>query len=149
MEPNLKPADWVLLAIDASSAKSLSPVQLQKALFLFTRNLDSAQRMTSSFYQFEPYDYGPFDRTVYDDAEALEKSGYIVIDCPHSTGRRRYSATAAGSQRAASIRESLRLETREYLDRVVAWMTGLTFNGLVKAIYKEYPEMRVNSVFQD
>lgn len=149
MTLNLKPSDWVLLTIDASPAKSLSPVQLQKALFLFSRNLDDGQRQTDDFYQFEPYDYGPFDRTVYDDAEALERLGDVVIDSPHSTGRRRYSATPSGTERAASIRESLNSEAREYLDRVVGWVTRLTFNGLVKAIYQEYPEMRANSVFQD
>lgn len=149
MAPDLKPADWVLLAIDASPRKSLSPVQLQKALFLFSRNLDDSQRQTDGFYDFEPYDYGPFDRAVYDDAENLEVNGDIVIDSPSSTGRRRYTATPGGSQRAARIRESLGAEVQEYLDRAVGWVTSLSFNGLVKAIYNEYPEMRANSVFQD
>jgi hypothetical protein len=149
MESDLTPADWVLLAIDASPAKSLSPVQLQKALFLFSRNLDDRQRRTDGFYEFEPYDYGPFDRTVYVDAEGLEHSGDIVIDSPNSTGRRRYLATPSGSARAALTRRSLSSEALEYLDRVAGWVTRLTFNGLVKAIYKEYPEMRTKSVFQD
>ncbi len=149
MEPDLTPADWVLLAIDASPRKSLSPVQLQKALFLFSRNLNDSQRRTDGFYNFEPYDYGPFDRAVYDDAEALRASGNIVIDSPTSTGRRRYSATPGGSQSAAVIRKSIEPEVQEYLDRAVGWVGSLSFNGLVKAIYNEYPEMRANSVFQD
>lgn len=149
MEPNLLRADWVLLAIDASPAKTLSPVQLQKALFLFSRNLDEEQRGVPEFYDFEPYDYGPFDRAVYGDAEALEEEGDIIIDDSTSTGRRRYSATPDGSQRASRLRNSIGPDVQEYLNRVVRWVCSLSFNGLVKAIYAEYPEMKKKSVFQD
>ena len=36
----------------------------------------------------------------------------------------------------------------DYLDRVVPWVQSLSFDALVRAIYKEYPHMAQNSVFR-
>jgi uncharacterized protein YwgA len=32
-----------------------------------------------SFYQFTPYNYGPFSKQVYDDVETLARNGFITI----------------------------------------------------------------------
>jgi len=141
-------SDWILLAINASPKRTLSPVQLQKALFLFSMNLSDSQRKTEQFYNFEPYDYGPFDRSIYDDADRLVSAGEVSIS--ESTSRyRTYSATPAGASRAEELCRVLHADVLDYVRRVVTWVCSLSFNGLVKAIYREYPAMRANSVFQD
>ena len=55
--------DAVLAMLGACEGSRFSPAQLQKALFLITKNagetLDSAR-----VFDFTPYDYGPFDKSV-------------------------------------------------------------------------------------
>jgi hypothetical protein len=141
----LTPRDWTLLAIDAASPGALTPVQLQKALFLIGRRLDHSQLTAPSFYVFRPYDYGPFSAAVYADAEALEAEGLAHIDLSGQNRYRRYSATVAGRAHAAALAVDPKL--RDFVTRLVAWTRALSFEQLVSAIYAEYPEMKVNSVF--
>jgi len=123
----------------------MAPVQLQKALFLITRNLSEAQRGGAS-YQFRAYDYGPFDSAVYSDAEALQRDGLIRITNGNQPFRT-YSITDLGAMEAHRLRLSLAPEVADYLDRVGDWVRGLSFGELVRAIYALYPEMKANSVF--
>ena len=58
--------DWLLLVLAAADGKPLSPLQLQKSLFLV--GYDLARLVGSDFYTFRPFDYGPFDAAVYRDA---------------------------------------------------------------------------------
>ena len=66
---------WTLLAIDEAAPSGLSPVQLQKTLFLIGKNL--TREVGDSYYSFVPYNYGPFDAHVYSDAEVLIKQGLV------------------------------------------------------------------------
>jgi hypothetical protein len=139
--------DWALLVIAAAQGKPVSPVQLQKALFLIDRNLSSAQRGGGSRYKFRAYDYGPFDSAVYADADLLQGEGLATISdsgAPH----RMYAATLAGMEAARRLRLDLAPDVVDYLDRVVQWVCSLPFSELVRAIYAQYPEMRANSVFR-
>jgi hypothetical protein len=54
----------LLLAIlAAAKGRSYSPVQIQKAVFLITRNLPGLVTEGEGI-DFHPYDYGPFDSEV-------------------------------------------------------------------------------------
>ncbi len=144
--PPMTPKDWTLLVLTAAR-RPMSPVQLQKSLFLLSRNLPLEQ-LGPSFYEFEAYDYGPFCQRVYSDATALEREGHVVITYPGSPYRQ-YAATPLGTERADLLQDGIAEPTSKYLDDVVRWVLARGFNELVKAIYRLYPEMRVNSVFQD
>ena len=139
--------DWTLLVIAAGNG-TLAPVQLQKSLFLLSRNLTCAQLEVSRLYNFEPYDYGPFCSAVYRDAETLEAEGLVHIDGPPMTRFKLYHATDDGQLRAAELRSIASSEAVEYAESVVSTVQRLSFNDLVGAIYEAYPEMKVNSVFQ-
>ena len=139
--------DWTLLVLAAARGGSLQPVELQKALFLVSRNVPANERR--DFYKFRPYDYGPFCGAIYSDADTLQLLGLVEIDHPARARYRQYRATPVGIERANELRRKLGRETVAYLDRMVAWVQRLPFNELVRAIYKAYPEMRANSVFRD
>ena len=139
--------DWALLVIAAAQGKPVSPVQVQKALFLIDRNLSSAQRGGGSFYQFRAYDYGPFDSGIYADADLLHAEGLVTITDPRKS-HRTYSATPAGMDRANGLRNELSGDVVGYLDEVVRRVRSLRFDELVRAIYRDYPEMKANSVFR-
>lgn len=138
--------DWALLAICAANGKGLSPVQLQKTLFLLGRELPKA--VGNGYYDFKAYHYGPFDRHVYDDAERLAAAGEVAITQREGENWNRYLATAEGCSRADSIKEQAPHDAVEYLNRVVQWALRQSFQQLVRAVYEKYPEMRANSVFQ-
>jgi len=138
--------DWTLLAICAANGKGLSPVQLQKALFLLGRELTDA--VGSGYYDFRPYHYGPFDRQVYADAEGLAAAGEVAIARREGENWNRYLATAEGCARAEGVKHGAPSEAVDYLNRVVQWALRQSFQQLVRAVYDKYPEMRANSVFQ-
>ena len=141
----MKPEEWTLLAINAAKEQGLSPVRLQKALFLLGRHLPSD--LGESFYSFTPYNYGPFDSEIYEDARKLAAKGFININ--QSPGQRwvEYQITASGIQVASQLNQAAPQQVVEYLNTVVSWTLSLSFQQLVGAIYKMYPEFKVNSVF--
>ncbi len=138
--------EWLLIAIHAAKGRTLSPIQLQKSLFLIGQNLDEHER--PHFYQFAPYNYGPFSIEIYQDAEELEQLGLVEI---RRDGRRwpEYGVTQEGIQRAAELVQSLPNPNAGYMRTVVEWTQSLSFPALVRAIYQAFPEYKQNSVFQD
>jgi uncharacterized protein YwgA len=140
--------DWLLLVAHLARPHSLQPVQLQKVLFLLDKKLAPGQKLVERIYAFEPYDYGPFDSTVYSDAEAFAEQGLMQIQRQPGQTYRRYAATDAGSARAQQIAQQLSPPVVGYAQQVVTWVRTLSFNQLVSAIYTEYPEMKANSVFR-
>jgi hypothetical protein len=145
----MTPKDWTLLVLAAARGQALQPVHLQKGLFLLGRQLGPDRLQCESFYQFEPYDYGPFCSDVYADAEILAAEGLITIHLPANRSYRQYSATDTGLAAAATIREQLDAGVASYLDGLVAWLSRRSFREVVSAVYKAFPEMRANSVFQE
>ncbi len=139
---HLQPRDWTLLALAAAGGREVSPVQLQKSMFLLGRQMPEA--VGDGFYKFEPYNYGPFDRRVYVDAEHMQAQGLTSLN---NQGRfTTYAATPQGMRRALQLREA-NPRAAAYLDQVVKWALSLSFTQLVRAIYEQYPEMREKSVF--
>jgi uncharacterized protein YwgA len=141
--------DWTLIVVAAAGDRPLQPAHLQKALFLLDRNLTTTDLTVDTFYDFQAYDYGPFCSEIYWDAEGLEREGMLHIDVPHNLSYRLYSATESGKERARVLRENLRTEAQNYLDALVKWVQSQSFRNLVSTIYRNYPDMRVNSVFQE
>jgi len=137
--------DWVLLAIYFGQERGLSPVQLQKCLFLLGQEMG---REVGYFYEFYPHNYGPFSKEVYSDAELLESRGMIAIERdPNSYAR--YISTAVGQTRVRDvIAKQAPNRVQEYLANIVDWAQKQSFASLVRAIYDKYPQYRVNSVFQ-
>ncbi len=139
--------DWTLLVIASAKGEPLSPVQLQKSLFLIGENVPGLKG--AGFYEFEPYDYGPFCAEVYQDADRLALDGLVRIARDHTKPYREYFATPTGLSCAAELRSGMDEKVLAYLERVVAWAQSLSFVDLVRAVYKEHPHMRSKSVFRD
>jgi hypothetical protein len=138
----------LLAALSLAGGKPLTPVQLQKALFLADDKIGDAFD-PSSKYHFQPYDYGPFDKTVYTDAQLLTAGGLAEIGKDAKGGWNTYAPTADGVRQGQEYLSQLQPEQREMLQRILSLVTRLSFTELVSAIYKAYPPMRVNSVFRD
>lgn len=138
-----------LLLVILASANGLpfTPVQVQKAVFLVTKNAPSIID-DGEPYEFSSYDYGPFDSSVYVEAGALEKHG-LAVTIPSAHGRwKEYAATADGCVKSSAISANINPAVRKYIDEVVLWVRKQSFASLVKSIYEMYPEMKQNSIFK-
>jgi hypothetical protein len=136
--------DWVLLALHFGGARGLSPVQLQKSLFLLRMEVPE---VGSDYYEFIPHNYGPFSKQIYQDAEQMATRGLVAIERgPESHAI--FLITAAGQLRIAVIDREAPIRARNYLRSAVEWTQRQTFSGLVRAIYTKYPDYKINSVFQ-
>jgi len=145
---HVKQRDWTLLAVAAAGERGLDPVQLQKSLFILSREVPKRDLGTQTFYKFDPYDYGPFSSDVYADAEALEFEGLVEIRRPPETRYKQYLLTPEGRRRVQQVKKECSDKALAYLTKVVKFAQSVSFNQLVRAIYAEYPEMQANSVFK-
>ena len=140
----LEGKDFLLLVV-AAGREPLTPVQLQKTLFLI--NEAKLNEASESLYNFEPYHYGPFDAQVYEDAETLQDEGLVY----RLAGEGRWTNTAIsvlGMERARELENSISKPNVQYIHALVDWAQNLTFRELISVIYEMYPQYRENSVFQ-
>jgi|HubBroStandDraft_6_1064221.scaffolds.fasta_scaffold1642015_2 uncharacterized protein YwgA len=137
--------DLTLIMLALSDGRQYTPVQIQKAMFLAD---DFAREAFDSRYDFQPYDYGPFDPDVYRDVERMEVEGLTRISVT-SRGWNVYMATDAGRRRGRELLDTLPPEQRDKLTRISKFVRTLSFTDLVSSIYKAYPHMRERSVFRD
>lgn len=139
--------EWVLLAISCVEKDYLSPVQLQKTLFLLKENKPSA--VGKNFYEFIPYNYGPFSKDIYSDTEFLASEGLIKFTMPIGQRWIGYTLTEKGKQQVKTLQKEANKNDLDYLSKIVKWIKGLSFKQLLSAIYKAYPKYKVNSVFPE
>jgi DNA-binding PadR family transcriptional regulator len=120
-----------------------TPVQVVKMLFLMEKKIPS--QIGDAKFNFVPYDYGPFDPTVYSELRILQRDGLLdVMD----TKPRLYRLTPLGHRESAQLMQRIDAGVATYLRNLGMWMSGISFAQLVTAIYREFPEMRANSVFR-
>jgi uncharacterized protein len=136
--------ELVLAALAPGKGALHKPVQVQKLLFLIDREI--ANILGGPFFDFKPYDYGPFDKDVYAVLEALADQGYVDI-VPENTWRS-YKLTSMGQAFADVLLKRCPERAVDYIQRSSAFVRELSFTQLVGAIYKAYPEMRANSIFR-
>lgn len=135
----------VLAALAAGGQNAgFKPVQVQKLFFLLDR--EGKHLLNGPHFDFRPYDYGPFDREVYDEIDALEAQGLVEV---LSSGRyRMYILSQSGLEEGQKTLTEMTENARTYVSQVAKWVRELSFEQLVAAIYKRYPDMKVNSVFR-
>lgn len=138
---------WALAAISYAGEKGLTPAQLQKSLFLFEKAFD---KKIGDFYNFTPYNYGPFDKSVYTDAEIFVGKNLVrKSDGNANHTWSIYAITQSGEQLSETIVKELEPKMSNHLKKIVEWAQGLTFQQLISTVYQHYPEYKVNSVFKD
>jgi hypothetical protein len=141
----MKRQDVLLAALSKAPAQSLTPVQIQKAMFLVAE--ETPQLAPQHFYEFEKYNYGPFCTEIYADLSGLQLQGLVAVEQPAGSRVRRYRLTAEGEQASTASSAKLDPVLSAYVNAVVQWVTRLSFQDLVRAIYRKYPAYKENSVF--
>lgn len=136
----------VLAALAASNGATHTPVQVQKLVFLIQKRVGVP--IAGPWFNFEPYDYGPFDAAVYDALDHWDSQGMVETITSPNLRWKKYRATVEGSQEGQRILSSLDHSSADYIRELSAWVRRLSFADLVSSIYSEYPEMREHSIFQ-
>jgi hypothetical protein len=140
----MKRDEFVLAAMVPGGGYPYTPVQMQKLLFLIDRQIP--EHVGGPHFHFEPYHYGPFDRAVYQQLEELAARGLVAID--HSGAPRTFALTAEGEAWGTVALKTLPVPVQDFIRRAATFVRDQSFSSLVSAIYKAFPEMRANSVFQ-
>ena len=139
-------SDFVLATVALQGAGiCLSPVQVQKLFFILDREIPDS--IGGPLFNFEPYDYGPFDSAVYSEIERLDMAGLAKVEQAYPY--RVYALTDAGLDKGLKVADNFSEETRNYIKAAGSFVRRLTFQQLVSAVYKKYPEMRAKSVFRE
>jgi hypothetical protein len=138
-------SDHVLAGLATAGTEPWSPVQVQKLFFLVDQRLES--HLGGRAFQFEPYDYGPFDPAVYHEINELADHGLATVSRP-AFERRTYALTEPGRARGEAILENQSEVVRTSIRALAAWVRALSFKQLVTAIYAEFPDMKARSVFR-
>lgn len=138
----------VLAALASSAGAAFAPVQVQKLFFLLDENV--AKDLGGRLFEFEPHNYGPFDKAVYSELEVLARRGLVHIHATGSSaGNRVYMLTPDGQRIGEQEMTKLPERAKDYIRRAAKWVLSLPFSKLVGSIYKAYPHMRANSIFVD
>lgn len=134
----------VLAALAPAQGKQHSPVQVQKLLFLFDR--EASELLCGPHFNFVPYNYGPFDKAVY---QVIDELDFNELVTTRSGSRQRtYALTPTGQKEGDRLLGELSEAARDYIQRASAFVLKLNFSQLVSAIYKAYPDMRENSILR-
>ena len=136
-------ADDILLIIaDGSSGRfALDPIRLMKGAFLaWQQGPDEWDEL----FDFRPYDYGPFDASVYRARDDLIRAG--LLDVTRHGRYDRYSVTPNGAARAQALKRAMPSEIADWLTRIGSYVTSLSFADLLREIYSAFPEFATRSV---
>lgn len=136
--------ELILAAMSPGGGHRYTPVQVQKLLFLIDRQIP--EQIGGPYFHFEAYHYGPFDRNVYRELDQLAGRGLVAIDCMCSP--RTFALTAEGGHWGEVYLRSLPGSAQDFIIKTSNFVRTQSFSSLVSAIYKAFPEMRENSVFQ-
>jgi hypothetical protein len=131
--------------VAATPRGCLTPVQIQKALFLIDKRIPES--VDGPLFKFRPYHYGPFDSSIYVLLEDLQREGAVQIDYEPSFRRNTYRLEAPGLSRGKAYLGSISPGAAAFISKVANFVSKVSFSDLVSSIYRAYPEMKAKSVF--
>ena len=125
----------ILVLLNADAKKPMSPIQIMKSLFIYSK-----EDRPKKFYKFKPYLYGPCSLEVYSDLRKLISEGFITA----------YSSFYSWSfYRITTKGEKLLIKldfTDDKLKEIKKTVLSKSFIGLVKDIYSKYPKFAKHSI---
>lgn len=135
--------EQLVLLILGISKSELSPIQLQKIIFIAQDKLGS---QVIQGFNFEPYYFGPFDKNLYSILNTLCKEGFVEQISVENKRWKKYRITNEGYDKIKSDMDNN--ASNSYLRKLVDFVKSLSFIQLLKTVYSNYPEMKVNSIIK-
>lgn len=128
--------------------------RFQKLIFLMQMEGNLNDLAPTETYRFEPYDYGPFSSTLYDDLDSHIERGLIddskeELDEEDDIVKYKYQLKAEGEdfvEENVSEGEFERM-VRE-AERIVQEYGDIPLPELIDIVYSKYPDYAENSVLR-
>ena len=131
----------LLIADGAEGPYPLDAIRMMKGCFL------AAQRGRAEWrdlFSFEPYDYGPFDPSVYRARDALVARGLLEAS---TTGQHEACViTDLGHAEAERLAGDMGAAAAGWLRSLGKYVTSRSFSQLLKEVYAAFPEYAERSV---
>jgi uncharacterized protein len=142
---------WLLLLMLASPHAAadveyfpLDRIRLQKAVFL----LGHGSARWSMLYPYRPYNWGPYSSLLARDTDLLIGRGLLAVT-PRSGNRYgSYVPTTVGAKMADEAWGGIWPEEQRFVRAVRAFVTGRSFDRLLRDVYSAFPEFATESLFR-
>ena len=134
----------VILAAMAAGGRGVSydGLRIQKLLFLI--DVEIPDLVGGPHFDFAAYNYGPFDKGLYELLGALERLGLVAQG--YRNGYADHSLTPQGSVEGGRLLGALSPEARQFMESAANWLRLSTFRRILTVIYRQYPEMAQHSI---
>lgn len=120
---------WLLSAVSVAGQSGLSPVQLQRTLFLVCQKRE--ELVGPDFYEFESNGSAPVSLALYADIDALVTAEYIVKEWVPESSCSTIRLSDTGRARAADFRRKMKKEALGGLEDAVAWVKEQSYQEMV------------------
>lgn len=139
--PEVLTRQKTVLSLLAQAGRPLSQMVFVKLVFLLRQ--ETKLKEDRSFYDFVPYNFGPFSFTLYWDLRTLRQNGYVTTEEERIAlcGRTRNLAEEEAEDLPASIRTAV----TDVLDRYGM----MKQRALVRDVYARYPWYATKSELTD
>jgi hypothetical protein len=142
LSKNIKQKEIILAVLSAGGFHHYTPVQIQKLFFLIDKLV--SKKIDGPFFNFIAYHYGPFDKQLYVLLEDLSNEGDVEISQFPS---KYFTLTEKGLKLGINKLENIDKNEVDNIKKLNEFVCSLSFSELVSTIYKYFPEMKKNSVF--
>ncbi len=150
MSEELTPEEWVLAFVLAGNPSNPNDVEIRgkllfiKEFFVFVKEI---KLDLDTFFNFIPFDYGPFSFQLASILDHLIKSGLIsVSEAQVKTGKRYdYKLTPLGAERSRGIYEAIDPNIRSRLEKLRSDATKMGYFSVLRYVYSRYPEYTIAS----
>ena len=150
MENSFTPEEWVLVFLYAghdSAAKNPAingMLMFTKQFFVFVKEVKSDLQ---EYFNFIPYDYGPYSFVLKKIIDDLVNEGYIVVE--KSDDRQDFILTYNGVEKAEMLSKNLDEKTKQTLENLRREATQLGYRGVLRYVYSRYPEYTTASKIRE
>jgi len=131
----------IILALLENAAKPLTRTMLVKLSFLLRAETDVGK--DSTFYDFLPYQFGPFSFVLYREIEVLKHQSYVVEN------KDRFSLAKPMAGEARRLIAGLSTSVRSSVGHVASHYASKTQRALVREVYARYPWYATKSELKD
>jgi hypothetical protein len=139
----------LLLLFLSVDEDKLDPIRIQKGMFIFGQEAPKDWIPPTERYKFVPYNFGPCSFELYDDLSLLEVLGFLNSEIIPGKSWNYYSLTKKGKGIIPEIMKSFPREAYEFMIQIRQFLKKVTFEILLKAVYKAYPKYAEKSVFKN
>jgi uncharacterized protein YwgA len=130
--------------VDPDESEALDRLRMQKGVFLLENRGPTEWR---SLYEFEPYDWGPFSRSLIQDVNQMVVNGQMMTVRFEGFRFWEYQNTEQGELLVEDAVANLEESTVEFVRRIRNYVTHRSFSQLLKEVYAAYPDYAVRSRF--